>query len=320
MQDIRWNRGGRGGQPEGSDPDLLRGPSNSERRQARPHTCIGTEEKSGLGKDTRRKPLLRAGVEKVQEEDGDVDGGGEGEEDKGGGEGEEKKVVNIIPLPPRKPTNHSSSSHRSPQAENKKSGSNFLSPPSHLPPLSPDKGDGSNQEAVGPEGGVSRQRRVSEDRPKLDKSHSTPAYDMEEEQASTPSSAPPSAPADRTRSLKSPPSSGKQSSSPQQNLSNIKSNSSGAQNSSGPQHNSSSTQKTPDTTKQNPGITKQSPGSKPSPASTRQSPTSTKQSVLIVKQVNTTTTAINSGVAHISTAAKAALGMYSNWYYELSQH
>ncbi|KAK4319979.1 hypothetical protein Pmani_009134 [Petrolisthes manimaculis] len=312
LQDMRWNREGRGGHPEGSDPDLLRGPPSSERRQARPHTCIGTEDKAGLGKDTRRKPLLRAGVEKVQEEDGEVDAGGEGEEDKGGGEcGEEKKVVNIIPLPPRKPTNHtsSSSSHRSPQAENKTSGSNFLSPPSHLPPLSPDKGGGANQEAMGPEGGVSRQRRVSEDRPKLDKSHSTPAYDMEEEQAATPSSAPPSAPADRARSVKSPPSSGKPNSSPQPSLSNTKSNSTGLQNSSGPQHNSPSTQKTPDSTKQSPGITKQSPGSKHNPASTRQSPTSVKQSALIVKQVNITTTAVNTGGAHISAAAtKAAIG------------
>ncbi|KAK3875471.1 hypothetical protein Pcinc_019657 [Petrolisthes cinctipes] len=311
LQDMRWNREGRGGHPEGSDPDLLRGPPSSERRQARPHTCIGTEDKAGLGKDTRRKPLLRAGVEKVQEEDGEVDAGGEGEEDKVGGEcGGEKKVVNIIPLPPRKPTNHtsSSSSHRSPQAENKTSGSNFLSPPSHLPPLSPNKGGGANQEAVGPEGGVSRQRRVSEDRPKLDKSHSTPAYDMEEEQAATPSSAPPSAPADRTRSVKSPPSSGKPNSSPQPSLSNTKSNSTGPQNSSGPQHNSPSTQKTPDTTKQSPGITKQSPGSKHNPASTRQSPTSVKQSALIVKQVNITTTAVNTGGPHISAAAtKAAI-------------
>lgn len=91
-----------------------------------------------------------------------------------------KGVVNVIPLPPRKPTNYIQSAspavvHRALASEDKGTGggrstgslsSNMpQSPAEHLEKME-----------HGQEG---RTRRVSEDRPKLDKSHSTPAYDME---------------------------------------------------------------------------------------------------------------------------------------------
>ena len=92
-----------------------------------------------------------------------------------------KAVVNAIPLPPRKPTNHSQSvspavDHRSVFSEDKGAGGSWgTSGHSSNTLQSPAEHSGHSQEH-GLEG---RPRRVSEDRPKLDKSHSTPAYDMD---------------------------------------------------------------------------------------------------------------------------------------------
>nr|XP_045594567.1 mucin-5AC-like isoform X3 [Procambarus clarkii] len=207
LQDVKWIRGGRGGFIEGSDPsdpDLLRGSGGSD-RVARPHTCIGTENKIRLIRE-RKEAMLKEGG---QVECPVKEGGGKSADDTGGKNGKrnadqeclsgeekyEKKVVNVIPLPPRKPTNygaatgsHTSSpsvAHRPLLTEDNTNGrvgspalvAHAQSPSLQYGTVSPDKTINSSRESVQDVSG--RPRRVSEDRPKLDKSHSTPAYDLD---------------------------------------------------------------------------------------------------------------------------------------------
>ncbi|XP_042878044.1 uncharacterized protein LOC122257059 isoform X5 [Penaeus japonicus] len=210
LQDVRWQRGGRS--PDGtipSDPDL-RATAGVEQRAARPHTCIGTEKKDRVtgGGD----------VAAVKEEGTEGDGQAAGSSKNGTLEtlscsetregssqeqltdaAEEKRVVNVIPLPPRKPTGQGiTPTVLEPHSQHDHSGDGkvvggkeaaagtSVSPGQKCKPASlssqlkvPDKTLKAGQEL---KLDIStRQRRVSEDRPKLDKSHSTPAYDMEEE-------------------------------------------------------------------------------------------------------------------------------------------
>lgn len=189
LEDVRrWNREPRGGLAEGSNPDLWRSPNGADARPIRPHTYIGAESKTRVsreGKKTLKEGLMRTNkvTEEVREDDSEADINSphsqSGVKLLSGSE-PNKGVVNVIPLPPRKPTNHIQSvspavAHRSLASEDKGavgvrsagglSSNTPQSPAEHLEKME-----------HGQEG---RTRRVSEDRPKLDKSHSTPAYDME---------------------------------------------------------------------------------------------------------------------------------------------
>lgn len=183
LPDVRWGRGPPGSLPEGSNP-IVRSPSGANDRPKRPCTCIGTESKMRPlreGKKHLKEGLMRD--TKVTEEDGEDDK----EADTSSAHSQSgvkllsssesgKPVDNVIPLPPRKPTNHSQSAspavvHRSVASEDKGTGGGWGASNT---PQSP--AEHSEKMEHGQEG---RTRRVSEDRPKLDKSHSTPAYDME---------------------------------------------------------------------------------------------------------------------------------------------
>lgn len=207
---MRWSRGGWSGFPEGSapsNPDLLRGPGGMDHRIARPHTCIGTEDKVRLIKEGK-EAVLKEGTEDdntVEEEENDEKKSEKIEDNNGEKsfnqdcvmeENRMEKIINIIPLPPRKPTNCSitvsnqscfpSLAHCPHLAEEKsmnegRAGSPALLSPGHPPPsqlstASPNQSTKLNHESSQDPSG--RSRRVSEDRPKLDKSHSTPAYDL----------------------------------------------------------------------------------------------------------------------------------------------
>ncbi|KAK8730032.1 hypothetical protein OTU49_008429 [Cherax quadricarinatus] len=236
LQDVRWNRGGRIGFADGlapSDPDLLRGPGGSD-RVTRPHTCIGTENKVRIVREGK-EAMLKEGTEAECTVKEGGRGGGKAIEDADGKSGEksfdqecvfgenkpEKKVVNIIPLPPRKPTNYGavtaaqnaspSLAHRPLLTEENMSsgraGNLALVIHSHSPSLqsstvSPDKNASSGHESVQDISG--RPRRVSEDRPKLDKSHSTPAYDLDGDGTLPGVSPSLSGPNERSANLKSP--------------------------------------------------------------------------------------------------------------------
>ncbi|ROT73223.1 Connector enhancer of kinase suppressor of ras 2 [Penaeus vannamei] len=112
LQDVRWQRGGRS--PDGpipSDPDL-RATAGVEQRAARPHTCIGTEKKDRMTGGSEVAVVKEEGAE------GDVGSIKNGaletfstsearessSQEQSKETGEEKRVVNVIPLPPRKPT------------------------------------------------------------------------------------------------------------------------------------------------------------------------------------------------------------------------
>lgn len=179
------SRGPRDGRAEGSNPDLLRSPSGADARPKRPHTYIGTESKTRLSREGKKSKEGLIRDAKVTEEDGEDDR----EADTNTAQNQSKvkpssesgkTVDNIIPLPPRKPTSHSQSAspavvHRSLASEDKGAGAGWgVVGLSSNTPQSP--ADHSEKMELGQEG---RTRRVSEDRPKLDKSHSTPAYDME---------------------------------------------------------------------------------------------------------------------------------------------
>ncbi|XP_071536525.1 uncharacterized protein cnk isoform X3 [Panulirus ornatus] len=210
LQDVKWSRSGWKGFPEGSapsNPDLLRGPVGMDHRIARPHTCIGTENKGTLVREDK-EAVLKEGTEDdytVNEEQsdeekseniGDKDRVKNLNQDCGMEENKmEKKVVNIIPLPPRKPTNCSlivssqgsspSPAHPPLSTEEKNVSRVRVTPallsPGHPPP--PQSSTASLDQSISlccessqdPSG---RSHRISEDRPKLDKSHSTPAYDL----------------------------------------------------------------------------------------------------------------------------------------------
>ncbi|KAG7160275.1 Connector enhancer of kinase suppressor of ras 2-like [Homarus americanus] len=212
-QDVRWTRGGRSGLPDGSapsDPDLLRGPTGLDHRAARPHTCIGTEDKVRVVREGKDRNMTEVKEEESNVKDGSKKRTMENADDKNGDKGtgdqerasdvgktenkSEKKVVNIIPLPPRKPTNYGASTgnqnaspslaHRPVVAEENMNGGRAGSaavlahaPSSKSSTVTPEKSANTSQES--PQDASGRPRRVSEDRPKLDKSHSTPAYDMD---------------------------------------------------------------------------------------------------------------------------------------------
>lgn len=190
---MRWSRGPRSGLAEGSNPDILRSPSGADTRPIRrPHTYIGTETKTRLSREGKRpfkEGLLKEMVVTEDDrEDGREPGAGSTISQSGvkplSGPELGKPVRNVIPLPPRKPTNHSQSAspavaHRPVASEDKSTGGSWgAGGHSSNTPQSPaehsEKASGQSQEHS-QEG---RPRRVSEDRPKLDKSHSTPAYDM----------------------------------------------------------------------------------------------------------------------------------------------
>ncbi|XP_042237449.1 serine-rich adhesin for platelets-like isoform X2 [Homarus americanus] len=213
LQDVRWTRGGRSGLPDGSapsDPDLLRGPTGLDHRAARPHTCIGTEDKVRVVREGKDRNMTEVKEEESNVKDGSKKRTMENADDKNGDKGtgdqerasdvgktenkSEKKVVNIIPLPPRKPTNYGASTgnqnaspslaHRPVVAEENMNGGRAGSaavlahaPSSKSSTVTPEKSANTSQES--PQDASGRPRRVSEDRPKLDKSHSTPAYDMD---------------------------------------------------------------------------------------------------------------------------------------------
>ncbi|XP_064082102.1 uncharacterized protein LOC135198457 isoform X2 [Macrobrachium nipponense] len=198
LQDVRLSRGALRGFPDSmpSDPDLLRGANGSDHRITRPHTCIGTEDKRGLGRRSIDNILKEdrhdtESEERLQSSE-NVSGREIGSECKI----TEKRVVNIIPLPPRKPTSHTivggqdqgssvTISHRTMKNEKSSQGSSIPSksqPPVPLSQLATvDKSSRLCQGSESTTDGHGKVRRVSEDRPKLDKSHSTPAYDMEDE-------------------------------------------------------------------------------------------------------------------------------------------
>ncbi|XP_066981930.1 serine-rich adhesin for platelets isoform X1 [Macrobrachium rosenbergii] len=199
LQDVRLSRGALRGFPDSmpSDPDLLRGANGSDHRITRPHTCIGTEDKRGLGRRSIDNILKEdrhdtEGEERLQSSE-NIPGREIGSECKL----TEKRVVNIIPLPPRKPTSHpavggqdqgSSVTISHHTLKNEKSSQGSSVPTKSHPPSVPLSQlatvDKSSRLCQGPEpttDGHGKVRRVSEDRPKLDKSHSTPAYDMEDE-------------------------------------------------------------------------------------------------------------------------------------------
>lgn len=207
LQDVRWQRGGRS--PDGpipSDPDL-RATAGVEQRAARPHTCIGTEKKDRMTGGSEVAVVKEEGAE------GDVGSIKNGaletfstsearessSQEQSKETGEEKRVVNVIPLPPRKPTGqgitptvlepHSQHDHGgdgkagggkeavagTSQSPGQKAKPAILSSQLKVPDKTLKAGQELKLDIS------TRQRRVSEDRPKLDKSHSTPAYDMEEE-------------------------------------------------------------------------------------------------------------------------------------------
>lgn len=187
LPDGWWSREPRSGLAEGSDPDL-RSPNGTDGRPRRPHTYMGTESKMRLsreGKKPLKEGLLRntTVVEEVREDDKEADTSSahsqSGVKPLSGSE-PVKPVDNVLPLPPRKPTNQSQSAspavvHRSLASEDKGTGAgwNVGGLSSNIPQSPAEQSENAEH---GQEG---RTRRVSEDRPKLDKSHSTPAYDME---------------------------------------------------------------------------------------------------------------------------------------------
>ena len=177
-----------------SDPDLLRGSEGSDYRIHRPHTCIGTEDKRGLGRgsvdDIAKENLFNDSDGKLKERAPSENK----TQDKDSGP-EEKRVVNVIPLPPRKPTSHSTVagqdqansaavSHRGAAGEKGSQGKTPHASKKGEPPVVPPLQIIAMDKTGKPEltsDASGRVRRVSEDRPKLDKSHSTPAYDIEED-------------------------------------------------------------------------------------------------------------------------------------------
>ncbi|XP_063608204.1 uncharacterized protein LOC134782598 isoform X5 [Penaeus indicus] len=209
LQDVRWHRGGRS--PDGpipSDPDL-RATAGVEQRAARPHTCIGTEKKDRVTGGSEVAVVKEEGAEGDGQTVGSIKNGAmetfstseareSSSQELSKETGEEKRVVNVIPLPPRKPTGqgitptvlepHSQHDHGDGKTVGGKEAmaGTSQSPGQKAKPANlssqlkvPDKTLKAGQEL---KLDIStRQRRVSEDRPKLDKSHSTPAYDMEEE-------------------------------------------------------------------------------------------------------------------------------------------
>lgn len=209
LQDVRWQRGGRS--PDGpipSDPDL-RATAGVEQRAARPHTCIGTEKKDRVTGGSEVAVVKEEGAEGDGQTVGSIKNGAleifstseareSSSQEQSKETGEEKRVVNVIPLPPRKPTGqgitptvlepHSQHDHGDSKTVGGKEAmaGTSQSPGQKAKPANlssqlkvPDKTLKAGQEL---KLDIStRQRRVSEDRPKLDKSHSTPAYDMEEE-------------------------------------------------------------------------------------------------------------------------------------------
>ncbi|XP_076060502.1 connector enhancer of ksr isoform X2 [Oratosquilla oratoria] len=164
---------------DSSDDVHIRSGSGSEQRGLRPYTCIGTEKKQNGGPALSEK--LAQMKESVAEES-------EREE---GAEKEDKKVVNVIPLPPRQPASHLGPPtiplSRRPidskglASETTSLNSGYISKGAQ--PSSPSYVDISPTSKV-PDSPLEGRSlwKFSEDRPKLDKSHSTPAYDMEGEE------------------------------------------------------------------------------------------------------------------------------------------
>lgn len=188
LHDGRWSYELPDGHAEGSNPNL---PSGAD-MHTRPHTYIETTSKTRLFRETRRTQKKGVSNEMTVTAEGKEDGREPGAGSTFNQSGikplstseSEKPVINIIPLPPRKPTNHSQSAspavtHRSVASEDKSSGGSWAtgghssnipqSPGEHFEKLSEQSQEHQD----------SRSHKVCEDRPKLDKSHSTPAYDMD---------------------------------------------------------------------------------------------------------------------------------------------
>ncbi|KAK7072018.1 Connector enhancer of kinase suppressor of ras [Halocaridina rubra] len=201
LQDVRWNRGVLRGFPESSmpsDPDLLRSPYGNDYRIIRPHTCIGTEDKTVLDRDNSKnvaKEDKSCNDDALRDEEIPKDFSDDKDKQKDQGvavetKNEERKIVNVIPLPPRKPTcpPYSSSTqdqnkHATVISDKATSGKISLISSKGQPPLPPASSqDSSRLEKHGSDASVEavqKLRRSLEERPKLDKSHSTPAYDLD---------------------------------------------------------------------------------------------------------------------------------------------
>ena len=183
LHDGRWSYELPDGRAEGSNPNL---PSGAD-PHTRPHTYIEMTTKMRQLRETKRphkEALSNEGaVTGDSKEDGRETGAGS---TKAGNKPSEsgKPVVNVIPLPPRKPTNHSQSAspavvHRSVAPDDKSLGGSWATG-GHSSNISPSLGENfENQSEQSQEHQDSHSHRVSDDRPKLDKSHSTPAYDMD---------------------------------------------------------------------------------------------------------------------------------------------